>query len=101
MPQLQEPLADDLEPGPRPQRGERFLNLALLLGGRTSRTFQHTTSAAPAMRVATAKNDGKPKRRIMSSPKSGASEVETSPESPKMPRAQPRRSTGTISTTWM
>ena len=53
------------------------------------------------MTVAAAKNHGNPKRRIMSSPKSGASEVETRPDSPKMPRAQPLRSTGTISTTWM
>jgi hypothetical protein len=53
------------------------------------------------MPVEAMKNAGKPKRRITNSPKSGASDVETRPERPKMPSAQPRRSTGTISTTWM
>ena len=69
--------------------------------GRTSRTRQHIAVATAAITVEDMKNVEKPKRRITNSPKSGASDVETRPERPKMPSAHPRRSAGTISTTWM
>jgi hypothetical protein len=71
-------------------------------GGRQppgSRIRALTTRAAAPTPAITAKNTGNPNRRTRISPTAGPTAMEMIPEMPKTPRAWPRRSAGTTSTT--